>query len=134
MATSLPLATSETIKKAVAELSEVSCAAGENLSGGRLVYLLDDRACYYDPLNPTLVGCVAGMTKNAALKGENVKVQITGKFVEPGLGLKKGKQYFAGVRGTLTLNPTGLKIVQAVGLAIDENTLAINFNSPIVTI
>jgi hypothetical protein len=122
------------VKKIITDRTELSYAAGENLSGGRVVYLYDNRIFYYNPSDPKLCGTAIGMTKNAARIGENVKVQIAGKFYEQGLGLQSGKTYFVGMNGTLVLNPAGLKIVQSVGTALDENTIVLKFHAPIVTI
>lgn len=113
----------------------LSVTAGQDLSGGRLVYITGGIARYFNPNDLSLYGKATGITKSAAMNGLPVLVQIDGVLYESGFGLSLGALYYAGINGTLTVDPSGLQIVQIVGNSIDENRLNININSqPTITL
>lgn len=115
-------------------LSGVALTAKTSLSSGRLVYVAGNQVTYFDPMDPSLYGASLGITTTSAVISAQVMVQFTGIFQEPGLGLIPGKEYFAGLNGTFTLNPTGLKLVQSVGRAVNQDSININIQSPIIII
>ena len=113
----------------------LTTTAGMDLSGGRVVTIVDGKAVYYNPNDETMYGEVVGITKDAALSGQEVKVQMDGLYYEAGLGLTPDQLYFAGLNGQLTLNPSGLKTIQSIGSSVDSNRLSIKINSqPILTL
>lgn len=113
----------------------LTTTAGMDLSGGRVITIVDGKAVYYDPNDETMYGEVVGITQDAALSGQQVKVQLDGLYYEAGLGLIPDQLYFAGLNGQLTLNPSGLKTIQSMGSSVDANRLSIKINSqPILTL
>jgi hypothetical protein len=113
--------------------SILKCIAGENLSGGRIVRILNEKAVYYDPDDSSCTGTVLGITRQAALLGDSVEVQISGICYLPGQGFVPGTRYYAGPNGTIVSSANSL-IVQSVGHSISTEKLVINFQSPIKTI
>jgi len=107
--------------------------AGQNTSQGRVVYIENDEAFYFDPSDAALYGRTLGVTKNAALTGSNVNVQLSGVMSWPDNNLTPGAVYYVGANGALTTTPSSL-IVQRVGHAIAANKLIINFDINILTI
>lgn len=108
--------------------------AGQNLSGGRVVYIDNGKAFYFDPSDETLSGYTLGITKNAALLNDPVKVQTYGVFYESGLGLVADTKYFIGPNGTLISSVAGLKVVQQIGVSLTTDKIALHFYSSIITI
>lgn len=113
--------------------SILSCIAGENISGGRIVRINDDSVFYYDPTDDANTGLVLGVSLNAALVGSAVAVQTSGICYLPGQGLTPNRRYYAGAQGTMVNQPNTL-IVQPIGHSISVDKIAINFLSPIKTI
>lgn len=119
-----------------ADLSTVfyTAIAAYALSSGRVICILNGQAIYFNPMSIDQFGLTLGLTKTSAIPGGSVEVQLSGIFYEAGLGLISGVNYFVGLNGTLVNNPTGLKVVQPFGFAINTDTLNININSPIETL
>jgi hypothetical protein len=116
------------------DYSTYNTTSGEALSGGRVVVIKNNQAFYFNPNDITMLGLVTGVTKTAASLNASVAIKLFGAFYESGLGLTPNEMYFVGVNGTLITDPTGLLIVQSIGNSLNEDTLNININSPIVTI
>jgi hypothetical protein len=107
--------------------------AGQNLSSGRIVSMIDDVIVYFDPTDEGFAGNVLGIAKTAALEGDDVSVVTDGIFELVGLGLTPGLKYYAGPNGSVISNPSGLKVVQSIGTALTSNKLKISISSPIIT-
>lgn len=114
--------------------SDLIAEAGQNLSSGRVVVIISGIANYFDPNNENMFGLAAGITKTSADVGDQIGIKSFGNFYESGLNLTPGKVYFAGINGTLTLNPENLKIVQQIGTALDSDNLLINIQNSIETL
>lgn len=114
--------------------SDLITIAGLPLSGGRVVAIREGKAVYFDPEDPDFYGSVCGITKTSAAEGDSVSVQMSGIFYESGLGLIADSLYYVGLNGTLITDPSGLKIMQPLGVSIDENKLKINIQNSIETI
>ena len=109
--------------------------AGANLSGQRVVYIDSGKAVYFDATDQNLSFLQIGLTDHAAALNANVNVIIDGIIKSAGWGLLAGAVYYADVNGLLTLTPPiAPSIVQTVGVAIDSDTLKINFSQTILTI
>jgi hypothetical protein len=111
-----------------------STTAGENLSGGRVVFIDNGKAFKFDPSNASLYGRTLGITVGAALTDDAVQVQFNGVMNWTDTPLAPGSLYYAGANGQLTTDPSGLTILQRVGHAIATNKLKINFDLNIITI
>lgn len=104
--------------------------AGENLGGGRLVYLHQDKFYTYDGTSEALADALFGITRGAAWIGNNVVVQYGGIFLEPGMELISGETYFAGPAGQLVLTPSSVSTI--VGIAITAQSIKIEIQQSII--
>jgi hypothetical protein len=75
---------------------------------------------------------VLGLTINAAIDGDTVRVQTAGRLTEPTWAWTIGLPVFLGAAGNLTQTPpaAGFQLVVAVAVAAD--TLVIGIKQPIV--
>lgn len=105
--------------------------AGEILGGGKLVYLSGGKFYLYNANNIALADLAFGITKGAAAIDADVSVQYIGIFTEVGLGLTPNIEYYAGINGLLTNNPT-YATVTSVGIAITNNSIKIEIQSSII--
>lgn len=107
----------------------LSRPAGENISGNRLVYVLNGEVFYYDPEGPYEP---TGVSINAALTGDDVDVVMFGPANVPGWGLTPGTMYYAGPNGVISDTPAVAGRVQQIGTAEDSDTLFVNIQQPII--
>lgn len=106
--------------------------AGEVLGGGKLVYLAGGKFFLYDANNTTLADMAFGITKGAAILNATVDVQFSGIFTEVGLGLTPEIEYFAGLNGLLSSNPTYATFT-SIGIALNTNSIKIEIQPSIIT-
>lgn len=106
--------------------------AGENLGGGRVVYLQNGLFFLYDASSEALADMAFGITQGAALVGTSVNIQMTGVFTEVGLGLVAGEVYFAAPAGRLA--DTIAHVCTIIGIAVDANNLKMEIQQSIITI
>lgn len=112
-----------------------SFVAGEDLGGQRVVMIIGGEAFYYDPTDENSVGRDVGITKAAALTGAMVEVVSKGIMTGFSGSLVQDDIYFVDVNGQLTsVVPVGPGIDMRVGIAVDANTLNINFSEPCILI
>lgn len=106
--------------------------AGQDLSGGKLVYLSAGSFFLYDGNNETLADMAFGITRGAAKSGAAVIVQMGGVFTEVGLGLIAGKIYYSVSDGLLSTTPG--KVITIIGIAVDTDNLKMDIQQSIITI
>lgn len=122
---------------AINDLTEIvnSFVAGEVLGGQRVVMIVGGEAFHYDPTDENNAGRDIGITKGAAIIGAMVEVVSKGIMTGFSGSLVQDSIYYAGSSGTLTDTiPTGPGIDMRVGVAVDANTLNINFSEPCILI
>lgn len=107
--------------------------AGQNLGGGKLVYLQGGLFFLYDASDPLLADTAFGITKAAALSGASVDVQISGIYTEVGLGLTTDVEYYAGLTGLLTTSPTNV-VITSIGIAVTPDKIKIEIQPSIITV
>lgn len=108
--------------------------AGQILSGQRVVMLSSGKAIYYDTTDENNIGKVLGITNQAALTNELVEVIGDGLMTGFSGSLIPNSVYYAGVNGTLTAVIPSINIFQRIGVAINSNTLKVDFSEPIIII
>ncbi len=119
------------------DLTEIvnSFVAGEILGGQRIVMIVGGEAFYYDPTDENNAGRDVGITKGAAIAGAMVEVVSKGIMTGFSGALVQDSIYYVGLLGTLTDTvPTGPGIDMRVGVAVDANTLNVNFSEPCILI
>lgn len=119
------------------DLTEIvnTFVAGENLGGQRVVMIVAGQAFYYDPTNENNVGRDVGITKGSVIMGANVEVVSKGVMTGFSGSLIQDDIYYVDLLGQLTsVIPVGPGIDMRVGVAIDANTLNINFSEPCILI
>ena len=107
--------------------------AGENISGGKIVYSLGSKLYNFDPFDISLYGRTFGISITAALLNQSLTVQWGGIFTQTGLGLTADGYNFAGINGLPTQNITGFALIQPIGHAINADSLMINFTTALLT-
>lgn len=117
---------------AVTDSSTFTGTAGENLGGGKLVYLNAGKFYLYDANNASLADLAFGITKTAAAINASVDVQMSGVFTEVGLGLTPDTDYFAGTNGLLVTNSTPYTTSTLVGIAMTADSLKIEIQQSII--
>lgn len=108
--------------------------AGETLGGGKLVYYSSGAFYLYDSNNTDLADRVFGLTVGAASINQNVDVQISGIFTEVGLGLTPDENYYAGINGLITNDPSPYAVCTLIGVAIDSDNLKLSIQQSIITV
>ena len=126
-----PGGTSGTVT-APAVTSSYTGPAGQDLNGGKLVYLNAGAFYLYDASVESLADMAFGITQGAAKSGALVNVQMAGIFKEVGLGLMQGQIYYAARNGLISTTPG--KVVTVVGIAIDADNIKIEIQQSIITI
>jgi hypothetical protein len=106
--------------------------AGEDLGGGKLVYLSAGKFYLYDANDTALADAAFGITKGAAVTDAPVDIQISGVFTEVGLGLNPDAEYYAGLTGLLTDTPT-FAVCTFIGIALNSDSLKIEIQQSIIT-
>jgi hypothetical protein len=112
-----------------------SFIAGEILGGQRVVAILSGLVYYFDPSNDSFIGRQLGMTDHAADATALVRVVMGGVMVNSGWGITQNAIYYAGALGTITSTiPTPPGVFQRIGIAVDSDTMKLEFSEPISTI
>lgn len=108
--------------------SSIKGWAGEDLPSGIVVVVNIDGLIYkYDPLNISNAGKTVGITKNAALMGEEVTATIAGNIhIEVGSGWIAGVSYFIGTSGSLTATPPVEGISKKIATGLAPDTILVN--------
>ena len=106
--------------------------AGQDLGGGRVVYLSNGLFFLFDSSLENLADLAFGITQGAAKIGTSVNVQMSGIFTEVGLGLTAGEIYFAAPAGLIS-SAYG-HVITIVGIAVDANNLKMEIQQSIITI
>jgi hypothetical protein len=104
--------------------------AGEIIGGGRLLMLFNGKAYKFDADDEASYEKQIGFSINAALEGEIVKLVASGK-IEVG-SLVQDAVYYAAQDGMLSTSPVVSGVFLAVGTAINDHFLEINFSQSIV--
>lgn len=106
--------------------------AGENLGGGKLVYLQAGKFYLFDANNIALADMVFGITKTAALINTSVDIQISGVYTEVGLGLTADTEYYAGINGLMVSDSTPYSTSTLMGIALTPDTFKIEIQQTII--
>lgn len=106
--------------------------AGEALDAQRVVKIQAGKVYYFDTTNENDIGYQLGMTNNAAATNQYVTVVFDGVMTNPGWGLTPDGVYFATGLGQLTVSIPTSGIDQRIGVAIDANTLKLEFSEPCI--
>jgi hypothetical protein len=107
--------------------------AGENLGGGKLVYLNAGKFYLYNANDTALADAAFGITQAAAVADAAVTIQLSGVFTEVGMGLTPGTEYYADINGLFTTTPTAV-VSTFIGIAITADSLKLNIQQSIITI
>jgi hypothetical protein len=107
----------------------LTATAATPISSGRLLSVIDGVASYFDPAGS---GEPTGVAITAALQDAELTLVLVGMASVSGWGLTPGATYYAGPNGTITAIPPGADRVQAIGVALDTDTLNINIQQPII--
>ena len=117
---------------AAAEALEHVYIAGATIAMEKVLVLSSGKVIHFDPSDENNVGKVVGISTNSALINENVKVISEGIMNSAGWGLSPDSVYYAGSTGTVTTTLPTSGIVIRVGVAVDTNTMKVNFSEPII--
>lgn len=107
--------------------------AGQNLGGGKLVYLQGGKFYLFDANNVGLADLAFGITKTAATINNPVDVQISGIYNEAGLGLTPDAEYYASITGLLTTTPINT-VITSIGIALTADKIKIEIQPSIITV
>lgn len=108
--------------------------AGEILGGHKFVYLKDGKAFLASNTNIECFNTVIGITSHAANINADVAIVKHGTITLTGWGLVPNDKYYLSVDGTITNTVPTTGFYQLVGIALNENTLELNINLPIIRI
>lgn len=106
--------------------------AGENLTAGKLVYILQDKFYTYDGTNEHLADILFGIAIETVLANDEVHVQFGDIFTQVGLGLISGQTYFAAAGGSLTQTPSSVSTL--VGIAVNPDSIKIEIQQSIILV
>lgn len=106
--------------------------AGENLTSGKLVYIVLDKFYTYDGTNEHLADMLFGVALETVIANDEVHVQFGDIFTQVGLGLLSGQTYYAGENGTLTQTPTSVSTF--VGIAVNPDSIKIEIQQSIILV
>ena len=109
-----------------------SYIAGEPISGGRVIVVIDGLAYHANIKNIEHRDKVVGFSRTAAAEGVAFDVAIRGKFYYYGLGLIPDVNYtFDELGRPSTSPPTGAKFWQTLGNSINQDTINIKLSHTI---
>lgn len=111
---------------------EVAISAGENLSAGRVVYFLNNKAYYYQPSNLALYGVSVGVTKTSALTNQNVVVVLFGELPLIGSAFTPNTIYFAGLNGTISTTPVSSGLHSIIGHTLSPDIFFVNIHKTVI--
>lgn len=113
-------------------VSVITYTAGENIGGQKVVMINAGKAFLFDPTDDNNIGKQIGISNQAAILNDPIDVIEVGQVISAGWGLTTDAIYYAGINGTITTTePTGVFVFQRIGVAIDSNTLKLEFSEPI---
>ena len=105
--------------------------AGETLGGQRVVMLKNGKAFYFDQIDENNIGYSLGMTNQAANQDDLIDIATSGVVIDNGWGLIPDTIYYLGTNGLITNLIPSSGVFQRVGVAVDSNTLKLEFSEPI---
>lgn len=108
-----------------------SYIAGEPISGGRVIVVIDGLAYHADITNPDHRDLVVGISRTAAISGAAFDVATRGKFYYYGLGLDDNEIYTFNNVGILVESYPNGSFYQIIGNAIDQDTINISLTNTI---
>jgi len=114
-------------------LSLVTYAAGEDISGHRAVYMSEDDTVMYADKDGDQV-CVLGVTTQASIEGDPIAIQTFGEIIEPSWNWDVSKAIYLSNNGYLTQEAPISGIIQRIGIPINKTTMFVDIQMPIVTI
>lgn len=117
-----------------ADSVKIYMQAGVDVGGHRLLMLSGGRAIYFDPTNINNINKFLGISTNASITDDNVGIVTKGLLINIGWGLIPDATYFASSDGLISTTPILSGINLVVGIAIDSDTLDINFSQPYIKI
>lgn len=103
----------------------VTLEAANDISGHKAIAVKNDGLAYYADANTITTSGVLGISTNAALAGDIVRVQCSGALTHSGWSFVPGKPVFVSSNGSLTQNVSGSAYVSIIGTAISATTLII---------
>ena len=101
----------------------VSAVAGENINGHKVIFIKDNKAYMASNDNLECLNAIVGLSVNAAIVGDIVKVQTIGEL--EGFEFTKNGNKYLGLNGDLTETISG-SFMCVVGTAISNTKLLIN--------
>jgi hypothetical protein len=90
------------------------------------------KAVHFDPTDTSNIRKHLGFANNDASVNTTVMVYHDGVIVFSGWGLTPDAVYYATTDGNITTTPPSTGIKMAVGVAIDSNSLKIEFSEPVI--
>lgn len=105
--------------------------AAEDMPAGVAVISENNFIYRFDPMDILHIGRVIGITKEAGISGDEIPVQLDGILTNPDFNFVINRPVFAGVGGVLGSPVPAVMLIQAVGNAIDVDTLAIRVDLPL---
>jgi hypothetical protein len=108
--------------------------AGATVNGHRVVMVSSGKVIHFDPTTELNLGKTIGISNNAAILDDPVTVLFSGKVTNPGWGLTPDSVYYSVANGQLSVTPPTSGIVLRVGVAVDSNTLNVDFGEPFILI
>lgn len=115
-----------------AEALEYVYVAGASISMEKVLMLSSGKVIHFDPDNENNVGKIVGISTNSALINENVTVIAEGIMSSAGWGLSPDTVYYAGSSGVVTATLPASGIMIRVGVAVNTNTMKVDFSEPII--
>ena len=109
----------------------VTHAAGETLSGHRVVIVSGGLAYHADSTDPADASRVVGITTGAATAGAPAMIQTFGEMTEPSWNWSDGAIFFDAL-GRLTQTPPETGFLQIVASAVSSTTIFISLQPPII--
>lgn len=108
--------------------------AGAALGGHRAVRLLNGAAIYASNDAPDDRNLVVGITRGAAVEGDDVVIQSVGLMAEPSWSWTPDRQVFLGLNGLLTQTPPTSGFILIIGIAVASDQILIGAKMPIIVI
>jgi hypothetical protein len=117
---------------AAAEALEYVYVAGTNISMEKVLMIQAGKVVHFDPSDENNAGKAVGISTDSALALQNVTVIGEGIMESPGWGLTPDTVYYAGASGVITSAIPVTGIALSVGIAVNANTMRVQFSEPII--